>query len=178
MAQLYGPHVHCFFAEPTQSPCFLLRMLAGTAALADLGPQPSVYDLGLDNRTEADGLAVPRASELAAEVAGPLLAGVYTVEDETLFSHLHLAAVAEGLRIEPSAAAGLAGPALLRGSAAGRDFLRRHGLDAGRMHGATHVAWTTGGLFVPDEEYARLLARGAAASGDAGGEDGTASDRA
>nr|WP_272868088.1 D-serine ammonia-lyase [Caldimonas tepidiphila] len=163
LAQIYGPHVHCFFAEPTRSPCFLAQMLAGTPGHEQLGANPSVYELGLDNRTEADGLAVPRASELAAALVRPLLAGVYTVEDETLFRHLHLAASTEELRIEPSAAAGLSGPAMLLGTPAGRDYLARHGLQE-RMPGATHIAWTTGGLFVPDEEYARFLARGAAAA--------------
>jgi D-serine dehydratase len=28
------------------------------------------------------------------------------------------------------------------------------------MAGATHIVWTTGGLFVPPEEYARFLQRG------------------
>ena len=167
LAQIYGPHVHCFFAEPTRSPCFLVQMLAGTPVLAHLGPHPSVYDVGLDNRTEADGLAVPRASELAADVVRPLLAGVYTVEDEALFRHLHVAATAEGIRIEPSAAAGLPGPAMLHGTASGQHFLRRHGLDA-HIHHATHIAWTTGGLFVPDVEFERFHARGAAAADDAG----------
>ncbi|QHI98605.1 D-serine ammonia-lyase [Xylophilus rhododendri] len=161
LAQIYGPHVHCFFAEPTRSPCFLVEMLAGTPLLAHLGAHPSVYDVGQDNRTEADGLAVPRASELAAEVVKPFIGGVYTVEDDTLFRDLHTAAATEGLRIEPSAAAGLAGPAMLLGSEAGRAYLRRHGLDT-HMAAATHIAWTTGGLFVPEEEYARFHARGAA----------------
>ncbi|NML17938.1 D-serine ammonia-lyase [Azohydromonas caseinilytica] len=159
LAQLFGPHVHCFFAEPTRSPCFLLQMLAGTPGFEFLGDQPSVYDVGLDNRTEADGLAVPCASELAAEVAGPLLGGVYTVEDETLFRLLHAAAVSEELHIEPSAAAGFSGPAMLRDTAAGQAYLERHGLQA-HMAAATHIAWTTGGLFVPQDEYARFLARG------------------
>ncbi|MGI4776549.1 MAG: hypothetical protein ACRYGA_00295 [Janthinobacterium lividum] len=73
--------------------------------VSHLGPHPSVYDGGLDNRTEADGLAVPRVCELAARTVRPLQAGVYTVEDETLSVHLHLAAQTENLRIEPSAAA-------------------------------------------------------------------------
>lgn len=163
LAQIYGPHVHCFFAEPTRSPCFLVQMLAGTAGFEGLGAQPSVYDLGLDNRTEADGLAVPRASELAAALVGPTLAGVCTVEDDTLFRHLHLAAEEEGLRIEPSAAAGLCGPGMLQTTAAGRDWLARHGLGA-HLARATHIAWTTGGLFVPDDEYARFHARGAQAA--------------
>lgn len=163
LAQVYGPHAHCFFAEPTRSPCFLVEMLAGTPLLAHLGAHPSVYDVGQDNRTEADGLAVPRASELAAAVVRPFIAGVYTVEDETLFRQLHIAAETEDLRIEPSAAAGLSGPALLLGSEAGRAYLHRQGLWP-HMARATHIVWTTGGLFVPDEEYARFHARGATAA--------------
>ncbi|WP_157267913.1 D-serine ammonia-lyase [Azohydromonas aeria] len=167
LAQAFGPHVHCFFAEPTRSPCFLLQMLATTPGYGWLGGNPSVYDVGLDNRTEADGLAVPRASELAAAVAGPLLGGVFTVEDETLFRHLALAKAAEGLQIEPSAAAGFSGPAMLLGTAAGQAWLERRGLRA-HLAGATHVAWTTGGLFVPPDEYARFLARGERAVAAAG----------
>jgi D-serine dehydratase len=160
LAQIYGPFVHCFFAEPTRSPCFLVEMLAGTHLLSHLGAHPSVYDVGQDNRTEADGLAVPRASELAAAVVRPFLGGVFTVEDDTLFRHLHLAASTEDMRIEPSAAAGFSGPAMLVNSDAGRAYLERQGL-APHMPRATHIAWTTGGLFVPDEEYAAFLARGA-----------------
>ena len=103
-----------------------LRFLLGM--MAPPGKAPPVYALGLDNRTEADGLAVPRASEPALEVMRPLLSGVGTVRDETLFDHLRLALVTENQRIEPSAAAGFSGPALLLGSDAGRDYLERHGL--------------------------------------------------
>ncbi len=162
LSQVYGPHAHCVFVEPTRSPCFLVQMVAGTPEGAHLGPHPSVYDLGLDNRTEADGLAVPRASLLAAAAVAPLLAGVCTVRDEALFPWLELAAAHEGLRVEPSAAAALGGPAMLLSSAEGRDYLARHAIDAGRLARATHIAWTTGGLFVPDDEYARFRARGAA----------------
>ena len=35
------------------------------------------------------------------------------------------------------------------------------------MENATHVSWTTGGLFVPDDEYARFLARGASGTDEA-----------
>ena len=89
LRQLYGPHVHPVFVEPTQSPCFLVEMLA---------PGASVYDVGLTNRTEADGLAVPQASELAAQAMRPLLAGVCTVADDTLFADLHRVREAEGDR--------------------------------------------------------------------------------
>ena len=159
LQQVFGPHVHCFFAEPVQSPCFMVEMLAGTAALPGMARHPSVYELGLNNRTEADGLAVPSASELAADVVRGFLAGVFTVEDETLFHHLALLQQTQGLQIEPSAAAGFSGPRALLESAAGQDYLQRQNL-LPHMQNATHIVWTTGGLFVPDEEYARFLARG------------------
>ncbi|RZT36786.1 D-serine ammonia-lyase [Cupriavidus agavae] len=155
LRQLYGPHVYPFFAEPTQSPCFLVEMLA---------PGASVYDIGLTNRTEADGLAVPQASELAAQAMRPLLGGVFTVADDTLFADLHRVRESEDLRIEPSAAAGFSGPRMLTGTAAGRAWLRQNNLEA-RMPDATHLVWTTGGLFVPAEEYARFAERGAALAG-------------
>lgn len=159
LKQLYGPHAHCFFAEPTQSPCFLVQMIG--AEVNGAGGNPSVYDYGLSNRTEADGLAVPRASELAAAAMRELLSGVYTVADEQLFRDLYLAKRDAGIEIEPSAAAGFAGPAMLTGTEAGQAYLARHGL-ADAMATATHLVWTTGGLFVPPEEYRRFLARGEA----------------
>lgn len=155
LKQLYGPHVHCFFAEPTQSPCFMLHMMDGP------GTARSVYNIGLSNQTEADGLAVPRASELSASLMVSLLSGVYTVEDAQLFRHLYLAQQAEDIRIEPSAAAGISGPSMLCHSEPGQAYLERHGLRP-LMPQATHIAWTTGGLFVPPEEYRRFHERGAA----------------
>lgn len=155
LRQLLGPQVHCFFAEPVQSPCFLAQMLAGPH------DHPSVYDWGLTNQTEADGLAVPRASLLAASLMHPLLSGIFTVQDATLFQHLAWAHDTEGLRIEPSAAAGFSGPAMLTGTLAGRAWLRAQGLEA-HLPRATHLAWTTGGLFVPEAEYDLFLQRGRA----------------
>lgn len=159
LKQRYGPHVHCFFAEPTQSPCFLVQMIG--AEVNGVGGNPSVYDYGLTNRTEADGLAVPRASELAASAMRELLSGVYTVADEQLLRDLYLAKRDAGIEIEPSAAAGFSGPAMLTGTEAGQAWLARHGL-TDLMATATHLVWTTGGLFVPAEEYRRFLARGEA----------------
>ncbi|MDA8520844.1 D-serine ammonia-lyase [Acidovorax sp. NCPPB 4044] len=150
---LLGPHVHCFFAEPVQSPCFLVQMAAPE------GSHPSVYDVGLNNRTEADGLAVPRASLLATQLMDPLLSGVFTVRDDTLFEHLVRVLDATGERIEPSAAAGFDGPGWLAGSEAGRRWLHAQGL-APHLPRATHVVWTTGGLFVPEAEHRRFEQRG------------------
>ena len=159
LSLLYGEHVHCFFAEPVQSPCFLLRMMSGAGQLPDLPVPPSVYDIGLNNLTDADGLAVPRASELAYEAVGGTLAGVYTVTDDTLHADLARLHDSTGLRIEPSAAAGFSGPRQVLGSRAGQTWLQARGL-APQLSRATHVAWTTGGLYVPAEEYDRFLSRG------------------
>lgn len=152
LAQLFGAHVHCFFAEPVASPCFLVALAHPE------GMHPSVYDIGLDNRTEADGLAVPSASECAVQATRHCVSGVFTVDDASLFRHLRRAAQAESLRLEPSATAGFDGPRWLAHSSAGQGYLRAHGIEA-CLPQSTHVLWTTGGLFVPEEEYQGFLAR-------------------
>jgi D-serine dehydratase len=67
----------------------------------------------------------------------------------------------EGAYVEPSAAAGLRGPAWLLGSAAGAEYLQRHHL-ASCMGDATHVIWSTGGSLVPEAIRQGLRARGQA----------------
>jgi D-serine dehydratase len=153
LRHLFGDHVHCFFAEPVASPCMLIRLAA-----TDNRPL-SVRDVGLDNCTEADGLAVGQASEFVARVMSSLLSGVFTVPDGDLFEDLYLLEKSEGLRIEPSAAAGFRGPRWILGSALGHQYLSRHGLSEA-MDNATHILWTTGGAFVPDEEYRQFHERG------------------
>ncbi len=155
LKQIYGTAVHCFFVEPVQSPSFLVQMAAPDSE------HPTVYDVGLSNQTEADGLAVPQASQLARAVMRPLLSGCLTVDDDSLFTHLHLAAHRESIRLEPSAASGFSGPGMLRDSAQGQAYLQQHGL-SDVMHQATHLVWTTGGLFVPEVEYNKFLQRGEA----------------
>lgn len=135
---VFGQNVRCYFAEPVQSPCFLIQMLAKKTE------HPSVYDYGLSNLTEADGLAVPRASILATEAMQTVVAGTFTVEDATLFEHLGLLRKTQGLHIEPSAAAGFGGPLWLK-----EDLLA--------CPGATHIVWTTGGSLVPAAEYQKFL---------------------
>ena len=149
----FGPDVHPFFVEPVQAPSALVQMRHGP------GRETSVHEIGLTNRTEADGMAVATMSSLVADRMRRRLAGVATVEDDALFRWL-AAAHDAGLRLEPSAASGFGGPALLA-SARGRAFLARHGVDPGR---AVHVVWATGGASVPEAEYRRFLARGRALS--------------
>ncbi len=154
LKRLLGPHVHCFFAEPTASPCMLVQVASGTRVPV------SVHDIGLDNRTEADGLAVGLASPLVAPIMTRLLAGVFTVGDDTLFRDTLALERTEGISIEPSAAAGLRGPRWLLGSPRGRRYLQRHDLTP-VIADATHVIWSTGGALVPEDVRAQFRARGA-----------------
>lgn len=151
---VFGADVHAFFVEPVQAPSALVQMRAGP------GRETSVYELGLSNRTEADGMAVATMSQLVAERMRDRLAGVFTVGDDDLFRWLALAAEA-GLRLEPSAASGFGGPAMLAGTAAGRGFCAAH-LPGGDPANAVHVIWTTGGAFVPEEHYRDFVAKGRA----------------
>jgi D-serine dehydratase len=115
----------------------------------------SVYDIGLDNRTEADGLAVGQASYLVSPLMASQLSGAFTVSDAQLYAQLLQLRQTMGIEVEPSAAAGVGGPGWLAGSAEGCDYVREHKLD---MEAATHVIWTTGGSLVPPEEHRRFHA--------------------
>ena len=149
----FGANVHCFFAQPVASPSMLVQL----ASKSDV--PVSVYDIGLDNRTDADGLAVAQASMLVAPLMKRMLSGVFTVEDDTLFRDIYRCHEAEGFRVEPSAAAAFRGPLWLSQTEAGRAYLQRHGL-ADVMTASNHVLWSTGGSLVPDEEHDRFQARG------------------
>jgi len=152
LKHVYGDAVHCFFAEPRAAPAMLLRMAAPG------GPR-SVYDIGLDNRTEADGLACAQASELVYSLVGSLIAGAYTVTDEDLLRVLARLQQVAGIAIEPSAAAAFVGPRYFE-AAPGRAYLLA--ATAGAPARATHLFWTTGGAFVPPAEFAAFYQRGCA----------------
>ncbi|MGE6139942.1 D-serine ammonia-lyase [Aeromonas rivipollensis] len=145
----FGDNVHCFFAEPTHSPCMLLGVHTG------LHDAIAVQDLGIDNLTAADGLAVGRASGFVGRAMERLLDGFYTLSDQEMYDLLGLLARDEQIRLEPSALAGMPGP--WRVSADG-DWQASRDLDARRMTQATHLVWATGGGMVPAEEMAKYLA--------------------
>ena len=147
----FGDNVHCFFAEPTHSPCMLLGVYTG------LHDQISVQDLGIDNLTAADGLAVGRASGFVGRAMERLLDGFYSLDDQTMYDMLGWLAEEEGIRLEPSALAGMAGPQRVCASQA---YQQMHGFTAGQMRNATHLVWATGGGMVPEEEMAQYLAKG------------------
>ncbi|WP_349295353.1 D-serine ammonia-lyase (plasmid) [Thioclava sp. 'Guangxiensis'] len=153
---VFGPDVHAFFMEPVQAPSALVQMRAGLARATD------VYEVGLSNRTEADGMAVATMSGLVAHAMHTRLAGVITVDDDRLLCDL--ARMADhGFRLEPSAASGFAGPAMLETTEEGRAFLARH-LTPEAAQNIVHLVWTTGGAFVPEDQYQDFIVRGRAIS--------------
>jgi hypothetical protein len=104
-------------------------------------------------------LAVGQASEFVVPLVRPLVSGIFTVPDESLFEDLYILERSEGIRIEPSAAAGLRGPRWLLESEYGRQYLSRHGL-LKHVDTAIHVLWTTGRALVPKNEYGQFHERG------------------
>lgn len=152
LKQVFGDAVHCVFAEPTHSPCMLLGVYTG------LHDAISVYDVGIDNHTAADGLAVARPSGFVGRAMQRLIDGYYTVTDEELYRLLALMEATEGLKLEPSALAGL--PGFLRVLQEQQGYRLRLGLDEQRMANATHIMWGTGGSMVPDEEMDAYLSQG------------------
>jgi D-serine ammonia-lyase len=150
LKQVFGNSVHCFFAEPSASPCMILGLSSGKHS--DI----SVYDIGLDNKTEADGLAVSSPSGFVGKFIQPLISGAYTFDEADMYPYLQAAYKLEQMKIEPSATAGFAGPHFIFNTENGREYLRRFCIDPKRI---THILWTTGGRFVPDTEFQDFLER-------------------
>lgn len=144
----FGDAAHCFFAEPTHSPCMLLGIHTG------LHNDIAVQDIGIDNKTAADGLAVGRASGFVGRAMERLLDGLYTLDDREMFNYLGQLHRSEAIDLEPSALAGMAGPKRI---CAATDYLESKGLTPRVMANATHLVWATGGGMVPSEEMARYL---------------------
>ncbi|MGY3943095.1 D-serine ammonia-lyase [Aeromonas tecta] len=145
----FGDNVHCFFAEPTHSPCMLLGVHTG------LHDEIAVQDLGIDNLTAADGLAVGRASGFVGRAMERLLDGFFTLSDQEMYDLLGLLAREEQIRLEPSALAGMPGPWRVT---ADRAWQAAQGLDETAMARATHLVWATGGGMVPAAEMEKYLA--------------------
>ncbi|KUO52739.1 MAG: D-serine dehydratase [Desulfitibacter sp. BRH_c19] len=154
LKQVFGDAVHVFFAEPTHSPCMLLGLMTGE------NEKVSTKDFGLDNITDADGLAVGRSSSFAGKTIEKLLSGIYTISDSELFKLLSMLKDTENIKVEPSGTPGLLGPIVLMG-ANGKRYVKSNNL-AETLGNATHIAWATGGLFVPDDLMKELYCGGQA----------------
>ena len=146
LKQVYGDNVNCFFAEPTHSPCMILGMSTGKHS--DI----SVQDIGIDNKTAADGLAVGRASGFVGKAMEHFMSGCYTLSDERMYKMLSILADSEGIYLEPSALAGMYGPLLVEKDAELKCF--------GGNKNTTHIVWATGGSMVPKEEMEKYYSIG------------------
>ncbi len=147
LKQIFGDHVHCFFAEPVHSPAVLIGLVT------EEKEKVSVQDFGIDNKTEADGLAVGRPSKFASSISDHLVSGIYTMEDTILFNLLALLVDNENIYLEPSATAGLVGPYKVDQS----DYMRKHKIDPTNVR---HIVWATGGGLVPKEEMEVFYRKG------------------
>lgn len=134
---MFGDNVQCFFAEPTHSPAMLLGLATGKHDMI------SVEDIGLDNKTEADGLAVGRPSSFVGQIMDRLLTGAFTIDDEKLYVFLKALFQEENIFLEPSALAGFLGPIFTA--------------DKYQNENATHMCWGTGGSLVPKEARDEFL---------------------
>ncbi|MEH7401012.1 MULTISPECIES: D-serine ammonia-lyase [Bacillaceae] len=148
---LFKDNVHFFFAEPTHSPCMLIGLMTG------LHDQVSVQDFGIDNKTDADGLAVGRPSGFVGKIMEPFLSGSYTISDEKLYTMLKELVDTEDLYLEPSALAGMIGPIKLFKE--GKDYLLKNNL-LKKMENSTHVVWGTGGSMVPEKMMKEYYQKG------------------
>lgn len=144
----FGDNVHCIFAEPTHSPCMLLGVHTG------LHDEISVQDIGIDNITAADGLAVGRASGFVGRAMERLLDGYFTITDERMYRLLGQLSKSEDIQLEPSALAGMMGPVVVTNDS---DYRERMQFDDTIMSNATHLVWATGGGMVPEVEMSSYL---------------------
>lgn len=144
LKQVFGDNVHCYFAEPTHSPCMLLGMMT------DQHDAVSVQDFGMDNHTIADGLAVGRPSSFVGKTMRFLLGGIFTVSDEHMLIDLARMNEQEALNLEPSALAGLSGPSWLKRNTKAYDTIKAQ-YSTKALDRALHLSWATGGSMVPEE---------------------------
>ena len=146
----FGDDAYCFFAEPTHAPCMTLGLITG------LHNGISVGDLGIDGKTEADGLAVGRASGLVSDAMESRLSGCFTVDDSRLYPSLAELRDSEGIFIEPSACAAFEGLKYINESDSaveGRCF-------PAPDENSIHIVWATGGDMVPEDEKKAYYERG------------------
>lgn len=147
----FKDNAHCFFAEPTHSPCMYLGVYTG------LHEKISVQDLGIDNITAADGLAVGRASGFVGHAMARLIDGYYTLSDDEMYKLLYMLSEEEGVKLEPSALAGMKGPMYILKA---EEYLKRMGMDDTTLANATNIVWATGGGMVPEAEMLKYLDKG------------------
>ncbi|UUX34076.1 D-serine ammonia-lyase [Fundicoccus culcitae] len=145
LKQLYGDHVHCFFAEPTHMPSMLLGLI--TQAYDGV----SVIDFEINDKTIMDGLAVPRTSGFVARLLENFFSGGFTIQEEEANYWLAHMMDIEDIALEPAALAGLPGPTYLMTTRQGQEYIKQNQLET-FMENATHIVWATGGSMVPESD--------------------------
>ncbi len=143
--EYFGDNAYCFFSEPTHAPCMTLGLVTG------MHNRIAVEDIGIDGKTEADGLAVGRPSRLVSEAMETRLNGCCTIDDAGLYTYLVKLKDEEGIFIEPSACAAFAG--LSHVSRGGEGF-------PAPDENSVHIVWATGGAMVPEEEKEAYYRKG------------------
>ena len=146
LKKIFNNNVHCFFAEPTHSPAMLIGMLTS------LHDEISVQEFGLDNITQADGLAVGTPSAFVGKIMENLLSGIYTISDKKLFILLKKLYEYEDIKLEPSALAGFYGPVLLQKKEDRKEYKKII-----KSTNSIHLIWSTGGSMVPENQFNKYL---------------------
>ena len=81
----------------------------------------------------------------------PHLAGIFTVDDRSLYRYLRMLYHAEGIEIEPSSCAAFAGPERLRNDPGMVRYCSGNGLTEAVLTDAVQIVWATGGSMIPPE---------------------------
>lgn len=144
---VFGKNVYVFFVEPVRSASVLLGMSTG------LNSKISVHDIGMDGKTEADGLAVGRASELCCESSKNTLAGIFTINENSIFELMKELYKKESVFVEQSAASSMIFTKFLDDD----EFIKFLNKEEISPENITHIAWSTGGMLVPENEREKLL---------------------
>lgn len=145
LKHIFGDNVKCFFAEPTHSPCMMLGLISKKL------DKISVNDIGLDNKTAADGLAVGRPSALVSKILKNVIDGAFSISDDNMFRYLALLEQSEEIKLEPSALAGV------NGLFYADEFVSK---TKQNYKNITHIIWATGGAMVPKQEMQAYIDRG------------------
>lgn len=150
LKQIWGDHVHCFFVEPVQAPCMCISMAS------QKGDQVCVQDYGLTGKTDADGLAVGRASAFVYEMMKHVVSGIFTVRDDRLYRNMKLLKEADDFIIEPSSCAAFEGYTSMMKYKDTAAYCRSVMESA---EDAVHILWATGGSLMPQQTVEEYLAK-------------------